>query len=1031
MPLTIEILPDPAANARRLTQLVSERSSPLERLNILHGSGLQRLATQRMLAEANGGALAGIYGFTPVDLAAAAARLGESPHRNAWPAGADLSAVQQVARNVPLNSLDPDAPGVPSALLRSLTDLREAALSPDDLPNGDLRTIFSAWQEHTSNVADRTSRYEDAISPATPTSAFAEALGHRPLIVSDIYDLTRIQRLLLARLADAIDVRMLLVAPTDDPSAPPHRTVAALRRDINVRVVRSQLTPEPLAPDHYFSVGDPTAEADAISARILQLARQGTAFHDIAILHQQGAPSDDRICAALDRAGIPSWRIGGRQLADTPIGQAATSLVHILLSPDSVDRTTLFDWLSHRSLRERPLGIARRPAHWERIALDAGLAEGLAAMQHRLSGWNDLDADDATDLAEIIHDLCQRARELDDATSWRAAADMLIDALDTYLDDGLADHDVHPALNDTLAMLSAHDTFGSAWSPAGALTSLNRAVRSRVVRDSARLIGGVNIGAASGPARSIRYDAIFVAGVAERVFPAIGREDPLLTDRDRAAINSRIPDALALQGERGHSDRHAWSLARRSAKRQFSASWSRRSSAVGGPSRPSILILESAHPDPEPPAATPQGRTLLSESTLAEQGRIERIDSAVVTPSLSAADVSAEDWSRVLEASDAHSFDLALIAAPGVDYQLALANAWPLADASKEARLQRNASQFTVYDGYLNDAVATDQWRPLERVWSAAALETFVRCPYRFYLRYIVGAEATLESDRPDQSQRQIAGTLIRRVLAKWALEFLDASTSNNSDTWLQYVEQSHHLSAVAGPILDAAENIGGLGPPAVSPPMRNDILEDLDRCRRREVINARDRWTPLDVSISVDDASLRLARGRKLRLRGDMDRIDIDTNGNQRAILFSIESTLPDVHGFVNGSSFQSVAALAGLNQRGIKIHQAEVEHRSITRAGHFESQTLKGTSLTSTGGPAAPRDGERLRDTLSIIASHLESANFVPYPGHPLRDRPNCQRCPYESCCTADIGRRYEHKVRKDPDVIRQLEQLRRQQV
>ena len=59
----------------RLEQLVAERSSPLERVNILHGSALQRLSAQRLLAQrllvgANGGGLAGVYGFTPVDLAA-------------------------------------------------------------------------------------------------------------------------------------------------------------------------------------------------------------------------------------------------------------------------------------------------------------------------------------------------------------------------------------------------------------------------------------------------------------------------------------------------------------------------------------------------------------------------------------------------------------------------------------------------------------------------------------------------------------------------------------------------------------------------------------------------------------------------------------------------------------------------------------------------------------------------------------------------------------------------------------------------
>ena len=112
-----------------------------------------------------------------------------------------------------------------------------------------------------SKIGEPTSHYE-TVSPSTPDSAFIEALGGAPLIVSGIYDLTRIQRLLFKRLADATDVRMLLVAPSNDPASPPRRTVSAIRRELNVRVTGSQFPPANVAPDHYFSVGDPTAESD-------------------------------------------------------------------------------------------------------------------------------------------------------------------------------------------------------------------------------------------------------------------------------------------------------------------------------------------------------------------------------------------------------------------------------------------------------------------------------------------------------------------------------------------------------------------------------------------------------------------------------------------------------------------------------------------------------------------------------------------------------------------------------------------------
>ncbi len=1020
MTLTIELLPDPAANDRRLTQLAAERPSPLTRLNVLHGSALQRLSTQRMLAEANGGALAGVYGFTPVDLAQAASGFGDAPARQSWPAGADLTTLRRVLRDVELATLDPQAPGVAAALLRTLTDLREAALTPEVLPDGDLNIVFNAWREATAAAADRTSRYEDAISPATPDTAFREALGGAPLIVSGIYDLTRIQRLLLKRLADSTDVRMLLVAPSNDPASPPQRTLTALRRDLDSRVIRPDIPQASLAPDEYFSVGDPTAEADEIVSRVLALAGDGVAFHRIAILHQQGAPTDDRVCAALERADIPTWRIGGRQLARTPIGHAAQRLARVLLSPDTVERSELLNWLSHRALRGRLLDHHRHPAQWERASIDAGLTRNLVVMEERLDRWREGNQSGGEDLVAVVHNLSERSRELREAESWAAAADLLIDAFDLYLNDERADQSLRLAARDVFDQLRNHEALGPTWSPQDGLTALGRSFGSRVVRDPRRLIGGVNVGAATGPARGIRYDAVFAAGVAERIFPAVGRQDPLLPDAERAAINQRVPDALALQRDRGDSDRHAWELMRRAAQQQFTASWSRRSSAVGGPARPSSLILETAA---EGIGATNESHT---ESALSDIGRIQRIESAVVTTLPGAADIEAHDWSATIAAPDEQSFDLALLASPNADTRSALPELWPPAEAAEHARLQRNAASFTEFDGVLDSSRIGEGWNPLDRTWSASAIETFVTCPYRFYLRYIIGARAEPDAARPDQPRRDILSRLIRQILSVWARDFMQHQADQ---TWLEYASNETHFNTVAQQLLDAAAESGALGPPASIPALRQELMQDLDRARRREASDARNGWSPLDVDAAFEDAPIRVTGGRNIRFHGAIDRIDEHTDGRQRAVSYFTGQTLPDIRGFINGSSFLAIANLTALTQREVPIRQAEVELRSVTSRGAFESQTLRGESLTTRGGRSAPSDGERLRDTLAVIADQLESASFIPNPGNPPRDRPNCRQCPYESACTADIAGRYQKKSRQDQEAVRPLEVMRRQ--
>ncbi len=1013
MPLTIELLPDPAANDLRLTQLAAERSSPLDRLNILHGSGLQRLAAQRMLTEAAGGGLAAVYGFTPVDLARAAARLGRPPQRLAWPPGADQTALERMLDSLNLERLDPQAPGVAAALLRTLTDLREANLSPADLPKGDLQTIFASWRDVVATAADRTSHYEDAVDDATPDAAFREALGGAPLIVSGIYDLTRIQRLLIARLSQAVEVHMLLVAPSDDPSSPPHSTLDALCRELPARVIQSAIPPAALAPDHYFSSGDPTAESDEIARRILGLGREGVAFHRVAILHQQGSPADDRICASLERAGVPAWRIGGCQLTQTPLGHAALTLCRLLLAPQAVERAGLIDWLSHRSLRDRPLGILRRSGSWDRIAIEAGLNRNLHTMQQDLEAWTESSRDDdGQDLLGIVTDLADRSRALQASDAWREAAELLLDAVDDYIDEPSESDPLLDAVRSTIEQLPANDALAAQWSSPDGLTTLERAFDSRVVRDPRRLVGGVNVGAATGPARGIRYDALFAAGVAERIFPAAGRQDLLLTDDQRQEINDRVPNALAVQRERGDSDRHAWTLMRRAAEQRFTASWSRRSSAVGGPARPSALILEAAS------AALPEA-VRYSEQALNDAGRIERIASSGAADAPESVDPA--------DAVDRSGLAQAMLNLPNVDTRSLLPELWPQAESSLHARARRSAPRFTEFDGCL-DPDALEDWQPLARSWSAAALETLVTCPYRFYLRYVIGARGESEPERVDRRNRRSRDRLVRRILSSWVREYEHFKADR---TWFEYADSSSYLNTVARRILDSAAAEAALGPPAGATAARNEIMRDLDRARRREAADARDGWRPLEVHVAYDEAPIRVSGNRTLLFRGMIDRIDLHAGGRHRALSFFTESEPPDVRGFVNGSSFLSVAHLSALNQRGIAVREAAVEHRSVSHRGGFASDVLLGETLTSRGGSSAPSDGERLRNTLATIADQLDAARFIPNPGNPPRRRSNCRQCAYESACTPDLGERYLFKSRQDPELVRDLQSLRPQRI
>lgn len=1038
MSLQIEILPDLASAERRLSEFVRARPSPLMRVNLLFGSALQRVDAQRRLADEFGGGLASVHGYTPVDLAEAAVQRGQAPPRRGRPRGGEIAAVRELLERLQLSRFDPDAPGLSSALLRSFTDLREAALTPDDLPDGDLRRAFADWRELMGEIGDRTAIYEDAVSEATDRAAFREALGDAPLIVTGVSDLTRIQRLLLHRCSEAVDVRMLLVDPAGsdvDPSIP--RTTASwLEGDAGAEIARSRIADESLVDTSCFSAADPVSEAEEIARRILELGRDGVPFDRVAVLHQQGSAADERIAAALARAAIPVWRIGGEPVARSAPGRAARDLLRILLTDgEQLERVSLIDALAQPGLAD-PLTIGdaevvRRPEQWERVADAAGLIRGWQAMQGQLGQWLDANrerAGAAEGLSIVIADLASRAERVSQARSWSEAGTVLADTLSTYLrhdsaDGGEPSQSSREMTVEVVWRLSELDQHALDYRPNIALSATLRALDGAVLRDRNRLIGGVNVGAANGPARGIRYDAVFVAGCAERVFPAPGRQDPLLPDELRAAINRRVPGALPLQSERAASDRHVFRLLRQAARRRFTASWARRTSAIGGPSRASSLLLEAAA---EPVNAEDRPAALESEQELIDRGRLLRLPSGVsgVTPRTE--QVESGDWTPVLRALDERELRVALLSAPGVRLGSLLPTLWPSAEFAIHATQSRNEPYFTEFDGQLR---MPPDWDPLSREWSASALEMYVRCPYRFFLSEMLGVESVSERSDTGGVSR---GRLIIRTLRRWESEWLRESSEAQRPTWLEFTSDGDRLVALAGRILSDARARGLLGPDAVADQVEQEIADDLDQVRRREVADARDGWRPVEILRPYEDASLGIGGGRSLRLRGQLERIDSHADGRLRAVRYEAGSLDPGIEGFRNGRVLDPVADLSALlprlRQEGVGIDRAEVVLRSVSADGEFASQTLRGSDFTRRGSPSAPAAADDLIQTFGTIIDGIGVGSFIANVGHPLARRPNCRRCPYEPACTPDIGARIERKSTQDQERVRALSILRR---
>ena len=1060
MSITIHICTGPQAAEDRLDQWVAEHrlaapDAPLQRLNILVASGLQRRYHQRRLArklaDADApGAHAAIYFFTPTDLARQIADRAVDQASDPpipMPQGADLLLIEDLIKErdaaLALRTLHAAFPGLAEAMRVSLNDLREGRVEPAQLrafaedrtirhadPDMllDIADIYAAWTSLLGerNLADRTAGYEAAVD--APLEAITPALGGAPLAVVGLYDLTRLQRLLLKRCADAVDVSAFFAVPEDDPFAA--QAIDALRHDASADIEHCPATaadsPEPVA----FSAPDPLAEASELARRVIDLAERGVPFNEMAIFHREGANADQRLAYALERAGADTFVARGVPYRHSAYGRAAILLIQLLC--ETPTRARLLEFLGNPVLHGHLAdGILRQPLIWERISRNAALTSGwnefadlLSAYVNQLDPEREWECEPAEGLRAVCADLAARSADLAAAQSWEEAAGILADALEACVRSGSSEDEARilKGIREIINGLAEIDSAGAAFAPArarsAALTVLEHE-RLRA-RDPFR---GVLIGNPAGSARTLRFDAVFVAGLAERTFPAVPREDPLLGDAARRGLNKWLgAEALRLNRGKGDHQKLQFKLAGAAARSHFGLSVARRTSVGGAQSHPSPLLLC---------ALTPPDQPLLTSEELDERAgddpgaQFRRLPASISGAAPLRADAAKGEWEAVLRAVDESDFRLALLGTRGIELRPLLLDLWPEgAQRALDAKVARNERRFTAYDGIVD---LRGLWSPFtDAQLSATALERYARCPYQFFLNKTLGIRAVAEPDASANLSPLDRGTIMHEVLEAWAGNWIE----NKAQPWVEYVADPGPLDDIANSRIDRAERERQLGGADVAKALRSQMLGDLEQTRRREQVRAANGWTPLHAEWEFERVEIQTEDGGTLQVNGKVDRVDAHADGRLLAVDYKTGKFRKDAaRQFFSGRALQLPIYLRAAEQRlGGELSGSSAELAYITERGEFERDAIDGADFAHPGAPyAAP-----LAHALGVIADGMEHGRFFPYP---FREQPKqrpssfelvCTYCDYQPICTPDVHRRYARKAKTDPETSSAFQQM-----
>lgn len=561
-----------------------------------------------------------------------------------------------------------------------------------------------------------------------------------------------------------------------------------------------------------FSAPGEGRECVEIVRRVLALVRDGVAFDRIGVLLRSPADYRAHLQEAFSRAEIPVHFARGAVRPD-PAGRAFYALLKCAseglsarrfaeylslgqvpdataggLPPEPASRGDL--WVSPDPERVPQLppenpeggdqptpearaaietgaapvvdGQLRAPRRWERLLVEAAVIGGRDRWRRRIDGLTkelrrkhaELGSEDEMQAATL-------SRAIDDLAAFAAYALPLVDELDDlpaaaywseWLDrlGALATRTLKMP-DRVLAILTEIAPIRPV-GPVGlneVLLVLESLLLEASVPPSSHRYGRVFIGPVDA-ARGLTFDAVFIPGLAEKMFPRKIVEEPILLDADRA----RLKGDLATNETRLERERLALALAVGAAERKILLSYPRIDLDQARPRVASFYALEAMR--------SAEGRL----PDFAELAR--RAEAAGFTrlgwPAPADPDTAIDDAEHDLAVLDG----LMGLSEQGAGHARYLLTANPYLARALRSRYQRWSRSWTSADGLLKTSA---EIRPIlnahglgSRSYSPTALQGYAHCPYRFFLQAVHGLaprEVPATIDELDPLQR---GSLIHDV---------------------------------------------------------------------------------------------------------------------------------------------------------------------------------------------------------------------------------------------------------------------------
>lgn len=793
-----------------------------------------------------------------------------------------------------------------------------------------------------------------------------------------------------------------------------------------------------------FSAPGEGRECVEIVRRVLSLARDGLPFDRMAVLLRSADLYRSHLAEAFSRSGIPVHFARGA-VRPEPAGRAFCCLLDcaagglsaqsfaeylslgqvpdavsgeppeapprgdLWVAPDSETApTSIADGASDSVLMqgEAPVspdasdgpvreGHLRAPRRWERLLVEAAVIGGSDRWRRRLGGLaNDLRRKVEATQAQEDARAAAITRELSDLEAFSCFALPLIDELEALPSSAI--------WRDWLRRLSALAARSlrrpqrvlavlAELEPMAAVGPVTLDEVVAVLRNlllevaeppSSQRYGKLFVGPIES-SRGLSFEAVFVPGLAEKMFPKKIVEEPILLDVLRAQLSS----SLASNQSRLDQERLALALAVGAAERRVFFSYPRVDLDQSRPRVPSFYALEAVRS---------------AEGRLPDFAELARRAETVAASRLG--------WPAPDDPNDAideAEHDLAVLGglmglvegAAGRARYLLGAN--PYLARALRSRYQRWSRGWTVADGLLGSSADVRKLMAKHalgaRGYSPTALQSFSRCPYSFFLRAIQRIEPldiAVAIDDLDPLQR---GSLIHdaqfALFARLAAENLLPVRPGNLERARALLEE------VTAAVADRYEDELA---PAIDQVWRNAVSEiraDLREWLRRMSEDASG-FVPRHFELSfglrrdvesgeVDPGSVSsaVALDCGIQLRGSIDLVERHPSGLLRVIDYKTgRSAGPGEMVIGGGKTLQPVLYALAAEKLFVDDKVSEGRLYFCTSAGQFSDQVV---ALD-----------QRARDAAVDVATAVGQAIDSPFlPAVPSEGE--CGNCDYRAIC------------------------------